>query len=789
MLLRFAKQQKSPKKVDEARDIADDVTEADFIPYAFHYDTHTLLTKNGELLQILRIVSNASGTDYESSEPDQRSLRDAIRHAINESVESRRFAYWFHTIRRKHPIHFDSKFDEPFAAEMNKAWQDKNRWQFSYSNEVFITILHEGQAADLLDMKDMGRGLLPTQNRKSREAFVQQVKTELDAASARITESLSKHASVQRLAMVEREHEGKRALFSEPLEMLHYLVNLHRGPVAVSTVDASRQLATSELTFGFDAMESRAPDGSRRFAGMLTLKGAPELSPQVLDKCLQLPEELIITQSFNYMPAKQALEKRVEIKEMIESNPDPLIPNISGLSALLAGDRGKPTDFGEQHTSIAIIRDQYKQLDAGIGEVQESFAKLGLISVREELMLEDCYWAQLPGNFNFLRRRTPVSAARMAGLARLNHFPSGSPKGSIWGPPVAILPTTLGTPYFFNFHQGNIGHSVLLDFNSFADECGTSILNFLLTCSRQYEGRLIVIDRNRTSVPLVEALGGKYYHPAGEDRGSETCSLNPLALDDTPRNRAFLVSWLMHSVRKDYAEKEAMAEILKLVLEPLFALPKEQRTLRKVRSLIAEVNPDLLEDNELILAPLFGDVEDTLDFSHKVCAVEMLDATKDKQNIIPLFSYLLHRIALSLDGRPTIIVLNEAWHLLDNDFFMPRLASLLSMLQQNNALVVFATRRFDDHADSYLTQQIMKLVPTRIFVPDDVLADYYPEATGLTPREVKVLTRMERQKGQFMLKHGQEVVECVFPVDGLDRYAKILAGDAQALRLMQIQQR
>jgi len=793
MLLHFGKQNKQQETgLGDDQDFVGNFTTADFIPYAYHYDPHTLITKNGELVQMLRITANSSGVDYESPEPGIVALRDAIRRAINSSVSSNQFACWVHTLRRRIPIQYAPQFKEGAASDMYKAWQGKRRWQHNFNNEVYVSILRQGQSADMFDFKEISKTLVTVKNRHYREAYIEQAKEEMDATVGRIMEALVPHSNAKRLSIVERPtSDGGSAVYSEPLEMVYYLVNMQDAPVPIADIDVSRLLGNSELTFGFDAIESRSPEGKRRFAGMLTLKGSPELSPEVLDKCLQLPEEMIITQSFNYLSKKQALEKQLEAKVLLDASLDPFISLVSGVQHMIASDQGRPTDFGEQHTSITIIRDQYKVLDKSVGKVQESFAQLGLVSVREEIMLEDCYWAQMPGNFFFLRRRIPISSNRMAGLARLNHFPSGKITGNHWGNPVVILPTLLDTPYYFNFHQGDIGHTAVLDFNSFADERGTTLLNFLLTCSRQYSGKLFIFDLNHAAKPLVNALGGNYYHLLGKgDAGTAPCTLNPLQMEDSKLNRSFLAAWLGHFLKPGAALEEPTREMLKAVVEEIYALPAAERTLANAKKRLANRSAPLLDAADSArLESLFGAAGDTLDFTKAVSAVEMLNVSMHSEMTIPVFSYLMHRIVTGLDGTPTIIVLNEAWKLLDNDFFRPRLVSLLDMLRQKNTMVIFVTRHFEDYAESHLTRQILEQTATKIFVPDDIATDYFREVTGLTEREAKLLVRMERQKGHFLVKHGAEVVDCIFPQEGLEAFAKTLAGDAKALRLMQIQQR
>ena len=68
----------------------------DFIPYVCHYDKNTILTKNGELLQIIRIT----GFSDDSIMSEVVSLRDNIRDSIVDHIKENKFAFWFHIFFR-----------------------------------------------------------------------------------------------------------------------------------------------------------------------------------------------------------------------------------------------------------------------------------------------------------------------------------------------------------------------------------------------------------------------------------------------------------------------------------------------------------------------------------------------------------------------------------------------------------------------------------------------------------------------------------------------------------------
>ncbi len=752
-------------------------TQADFLPFAYHLDAHTLLTKNGELLQILRIATDAEGRDYEAGN-GQALLRETLRSTVMEHAASEAYAFWIHTVRRRAPIPHIPAFSEPAAQALHADWQKAHPWTHSYRNEVYISILQRGQTADLFNIHDFKQGLLPGRHRHYRQDFVERSQLQLEQVVTAVMRTFSSQFQAERLSIVEREHIA----YSEPLEFLHFLVNLESASMPVTDMDISRQLATHELTFGFDAMESRLDAKNRRFGAMLSLKGCPELPVHALDRCLQLPEEYIITQTVGFLPADKALKQQENIRDMLETSPDDTILNASGLSAMLSGLEEHPADFAEQHTSILIIRDIYSTLDESVGRMQQAFSTLGLITVREDIMLEEAFWAQLPGNFEFIRRQSTIPSLRMAGFARLNYFPCGEEK-SPWGGAVAVLPTTLETPYAFHFHVGDNGHSALLDFNSFTDARGAILTNFLAASTRQYGGRLIVLDRHFSARPLVQSLGG-HYSQLTPGRGAAGVELNPLSLPDSPRNRAFLTAWLSHFVASDALPSAALRDILDQGLAEIFSLAPAERNLGRARAHPVLVTAIMHDD-----AAVFSKGVDTLDFSGAVVGMDVSSLMTHPTMALPVFSYLLHRLIMTLDGAPTLIVLHEAWDMLDNDFFAARIVSLLDMLTRNNAALLFTTRHFAEHADSYFTQELLPHLSTTLILPDDIATDYMPSVLGLSAQQEQNLSRLERQKGEFLVRHGVETVACALPLNGLDMHLPLLSGDTTALRLAQIRTR
>lgn len=768
---------------------------AQFIPYYCHYNTHTLLTKNGELMQVFRIVNNLQGLEYENSYDTTSVVRDAIRQSLLQHVHTDKIAIWFHTMRKRKPIRYRGKFKEALATSVHERWQKLNHWKYQYYNEVYVSVLYDGQNSELLDTRHLKDVMMPRRNRYFRNAYLEVAYEQLDKTVNAMMASISKAFSVQRLSIVERvppqtEVPVTQAIYySELMEFIGTLVNLRVETFLLPELDISKAIPTTIQTFGFNALETKSPAGKRRFAAILTLKQYREVPLETIDLLLQAPMEFILTQAFHFIPHTGALTQYKEQKYLFDISGDSYCIKASGIEDMMSSQSNQSTDFGEHQTSIMVLADEFKQLDSEIIKVQSAFARLGLITIREDVKLEECFWSQIPGNFEFLRRKDTINTSRAGGFTRLNRFPQGLSTGTHWGDAVTILPTQVGSPYFFNFHYQDNGHTLIYDFNSFGDHVCHIMMNFLLTETRKFDNRIYIFDRGQSANLYMQKMGGQYYHfpRLSHSQEEEGKQINPFALPDTPRNRSFLVAWCGLVAAGNAGLNDVQKEKIKAALEELYAGPEDKRNLTGLVSYLAPVDPALAKTfskwhSEGVYSGVLDGPNDEFDPMQPLHAFDMTAVLKHKECVLPVFTYLLHRIVTSIDGRPSIIVIYDAWDLLDNPFVAPRLESLMEMLQQNNAMVVFTTSKPFNVVSTQIFDIITKNCATTIILPDDITREYAskPELK-INEYEAKRLLKMDRQKGEFLYKQDNETIELRAYLKELDDLYAVFSNDIKNL--------
>jgi type IV secretion system protein VirB4 len=110
-----------------------------------------------------------------------------------------------------------------------------------------------------------------------------------------------------------------------------------------------------------------------------------------------------------------------------------------------------------------------------------------------------------------------------------------------------------------------------------------------------------------------------------------------------------------------------------------------------------------------------------------------------------VLSYLFHRVENRLDGRPTLLIIDEGWLALDDADFAGKLREWLKTLRKKNTSVVFATQSLADIDGSAIAPAIIESCPTRILLPNDraiepqIMAIY--RRFGLNDRQIEILAR------------------------------------------------
>ncbi|USR02370.1 VirB4 family type IV secretion/conjugal transfer ATPase [Sphingomonas aerolata] len=742
------------------------------LPFARHVDRHTLETRDGLLMQVIHL----RGLLFETADTDELNYRKRLRDATLQAIGSSHFAVYHHIVRRRVDVSLPGSFPDSFSAQMDAAWQARLASRRLYVNDLYLTLVRRPLQGKV--------GLID----KVRSTFANRVADtgahdlrQLDTAREALLAALGSYGP--RLLTTYDTKDGR---CSEPLEFLSDLLNGEMRPVLLPLQDVGNYLPYRRISFGQETVElGRTGASDRNFLGLVSIKDYPgQTSAGMFDELLRLPVELVLSQSFGFTDRQGALARMNLALRRMRSAEDEAVSLRANLADAKDDVAAGRAAFGEHHMTIGVRGETPALVDAGVAEVQATLSELGIIAVREDIALEPAFWAQFPGNFKYIARRGLISTANFAGLASGHNFALGKASGNHWGDAVSLLETTAAGPYYFNFHQGDLGNFTIIGPSGSGK---TVVLNFLLAQARKSDPRIVFFDKDRGAELFIRAIGGRYDvlrpgHPSG---------LNPLMLEDEPANRQFLIDWI--SLLAGGADLEELARIRDAV-DASFGASPDFRRLRHLVELFRGDRRPQSGDLWSRLAPWWGNGErawlfdneiDTTDLSARAVGFDMTQILDDPTVRTPAMMYLFHRVEERLDGSPAIIVVDEGWKALDDDVFVRRIKDWEKTIRKRNGIVGFATQSAQDALQSKIASAIIEQAATQIFManPKAQAADYV-DGFGLTTHEFELIRSLPDTARCFLIKHGNESVVARLNLTGEPEMLMILSGRERTVRLL-----
>ena len=743
------------------------------LPYARHVDDFTLETRDGLLIQTVRL----GGLLFETADTEELNYRAELRDAMLKAVGSSRIAIYHHVIRRKAETTFEARYGDAFSRLLNDRWQDRLASRQLYVNDLFVTIVRRPLPGRVGAFERLRRSFLRTKVERAAQSAAD-VRA-LTATSEALIAALSAYAP--KLLSVYRQGDGHR---SEPLEFLSYLYNAEMQPVVLPHGDAGQHLPFRRVSFGQDAFElGAAGAAARKFGAMISIKDYPaETLPGMFDELMRMPFEIAVSQSFAFVERGEALGRMNLALRRMRAADDEALSLRDELTRAKDNVAGGRAGFGEHHATIAVTALSLEALNGQVAEIIAALADLGIVAVREDIALEPAFWAQFPGNMRYIGRKALVSTANFAGLASLHNFPVGRPRGNHWGEAVTLFETTAAGPYFFNFHNGDLGNFTVIGPSGSGK---TVVLNFLLAQARKFAPRIVFFDKDRGAELFIRAIGGQY----DRLRPGAPSGLNPLQLEDSADNRKFLLDWL---AGLGQAVLPAEIELLSDALEANFRQPRARRRLRHFAELLRGHERPAAGDLYARMRPWWGDgerawlfdnAEDLTDLSAATVGFDMTAILDDPTARTPAMQYLFHRVEQRLDGTPAIIVVDEGWKALDDEVFVRRIKDWEKTIRKRNGIVGFATQSAQDALESKIASAIVEQAATQIFmINPKARAEDYIDGFSLTPHEYDLIRTLPDSSHCFLIKHGQESVVARLNLSGEQDLLTILSGREETVR-------
>jgi len=754
-----------------------EVSAAHFIPYRCHWNSNTILTHTEEFIRVIKI----KGFAFETADDIDIDLKKNARNNLFKGMATGNLSLYFHTVRRKEKGFPDGTMPDSFSQRVNEEWASKHSDSKSFINEHYLTIIRGQDTSGVAVLENMAKKLQHKTDKLSWENYMRECYDELDEMTERILNGFANYGA-QTLGMVESED----GVHSELLEFLSRLVNAgYSQPIGIPLGEISHHLPISRMYFGSKSIEIHNSNGVKH-AGLVSIKEyRPSTHAGVFDGFMQMPFELVISQSFSFVNRMIAISSmQLQQRRLVQSE-DVAVSQIQEIDQALDSAMSGEFAFGNHHLTVLCVEDTPKSLESALSMAVVELSNSGINGVREKLNMEPAYWSQLPGNSSYMARRSTVNTFNVAAFASFHNYPSGKRKKNHWGDAVTVFNTVSGTPYFFSFHVRDVGHTMIIGPTGSGK---TVLLNFLCAQAQKFRCRLFFFDKDRGAEIFIRAIRGRYMVPDA----AKNSGFNPLQLAETNENKSFLVELIKTLVSTNHEIVTAQdMERINEAVNGNYKLPQNQRRMRNIAPFLGLSGPGTLAGRFAMWhsdgshAKLFDNEEDLIDFTlARSFGIEMAEILKDKMSIAPVLLYLFHRIQSSLDGSPTMIVLDEAWALIGNAVFAPKIKDWLKVLRKLNTFVVFATQSVEDAAKSSISDTLVQQTATQIFLPNLKATPLYREVFMLSEREFTLVKTTDPSTRFFLVKQDNDGVIARIDLGGMDEVIRALSGRIDTILIM-----
>jgi type IV secretion system protein TrbE len=368
----------------------------------------------------------------------------------------------------------------------------------------------------------------------------------------------------------------------------------------------------------------------------------------------------------------------------------------------------------------------------------------------------EAWLGSLPGQAYANVRQPPLSTLNLAHMIPLSAVWAGPPRDEHLGAPALFYARTEGaTPFRFSLHVGDVGHTLVVG----PTGAGKSVLLALMTLQfRRYpDAQVFAFDFGGSIRAAALATGGDWHDLGGalSDDAAEPIALQPLAGIEDVAERAWATEWIANILaRETIVITPEFKDHLWSALTSLASAPQSERTLTGLSVLLQSQTLTRGLQPYCLGGPygrlLDAETERLGGAAVQAFETEGLIGTSAAPAVL---AYLFHRIEARLDGRPTLLIVDEGWLALDDQGFAGQLREWLKTLRKKNASVIFATQSLSDIDGSAIAPVIIESCPTRLFLPNERAIE--PQITaiyrrfGLNDRQIEILARATPKRDYY----------------------------------------
>jgi type IV secretion system protein VirB4 len=406
--------------------------------------------------------------------------------------------------------------------------------------------------------------------------------------------------------------------------------------------------------------------------------------------------------------------------------------------------------------SITVWDHDFRVADERLRLVEKVIQGRDFTCMAETVNAVDAWLGSLPGHAYANVRQPPISTLNLAHMIPLSAVWAGPERDEHFAAPPLLFGKAEGsTPFRLSLHVGDVGHTLVVG----PTGAGKSVLLALMALQfRRYaDAQVFAFDFGGSIRAAALAMGGDWHDLGGalSDDASEPVALQPLALVEDAAERSWAAEWVAAILgREKISVTPDAKDHLWSALTSLSSAPIEERTLTGLSVLLQSQALKRALQPYCLGGPygrlLDAETERLGGASVQAFETEGLIGTGAAPAVL---AYLFHRVEARLDGRPTLLIVDEGWLALDDEGFAVQLREWLKTLRKKNASVVFATQSLSDIDGSAIAPAIIESCPTRLFLPNERAIE--PQITaiyrrfGLNDRQIEILARATPKRDYY----------------------------------------
>ncbi|MDB5597939.1 MAG: uncharacterized protein JWM36_4900, partial [Hyphomicrobiales bacterium] len=478
LLLLFARLRAAGKELKLKRHRSREAGFADLLNYAAEVDDGIVVGKNGAFMAswLYEGEDNASCTDEQ---------RELVSFRINQALSSLGNGWMVHidAVRRPAPAYSQraqSHFPDPVSAAIDeerrrlfKRFGTMYEGYFVLSVTYLPPLLAQRKFVELMFDDDVA-----APNRTTRtQGLIDYFRREC----VNIESRLSSAVKLTRLKGTKVEQEyGSQATFDDFLRWLQFCVTGLNHPVRLP----DNPMYLDALIGGQEMWAGVVPKIGRKFVQVVSIEGFPmESTPGILTALGEQPCEYRWSSRFIFMDPHEAvahLDKyRKKWKQKIRGFFDQVFNTNSGsidqdAMSMVADAEAAIAEVNSglvaqgYYTSVVVLMDENRDaLEKFSRSLEKAINRLGFTARVETVNTLDAFLGSLPGHGVENVRRPLLNTMNFADLlptstiwTGLNHAPC--PMYPPEAPPLMQCVTHGSTPFRFNLHVRDLGHTLML---------------------------------------------------------------------------------------------------------------------------------------------------------------------------------------------------------------------------------------------------------------------------------------------------------------------------------------